>query len=179
MSITISPYNGGAAKVGDPFAYVFTAQAEEPSGSTGDVTLTNERIVYAVRQQPDKETARRLPLGVPQWKQPLDPADHVPYGLDFGQLMDPSETIATIETVSIDADDTLGLIIDMDAPYHPIIDSAKSVLIQAWFSVEEGRRKDASWSGKGQVMSITFRITTNSTPPKRYERTAALNVRQQ
>jgi hypothetical protein len=145
----------------------------------GDVIASPDRTVTAVILQTTANVGSLIPLGAQQWRQPFDPADHAPFAFDFGPLLDEGEKIADIEQISLNATAALlGLTVDASADYAPIIDVDGEVL-QVWFIVDQAYWAAASFNASGVQLPVTFRIVTDATPPKRYERTAVLSVRQQ
>lgn len=145
----------------------------------GDVIASPDRTATAVVLQSTANVGALIPLGAQQWRQPFDPADHAPYAFDFGPLLDEGEMIAGIEQIALNATAALlGLTVDAEAAYAPIVDTAGKKL-QVWFIVDEAYWAAASFNAGGVQLPVTFRVVTTATPPKRYERTAVLAVRQQ
>lgn len=144
----------------------------------GTVIATPERTVIFDTVQSTASVGLLVPLGAPRWQQPFDPADHAPYAGDFVKLLGASEKIATVEMIALSSSAAaLGIIIDQTEGYMPIIDTAGKK-VQLWFTVDPELWGSAAFNAAGVQMPVSMRILTNSAPPKRFERTAVLTVRQ-
>lgn len=120
-----------------------------------------------------------IPLGAYQWARPLDPADRAPYAFSFAALLATGEEIADIVRLTVSAAGAaLGLEIDTSLGRVPII-SDDGTTVQLWFCVADAFQENVAFSGAGVRIPIAFLVETNSSPFKRYERTAVLTVRQQ
>lgn len=144
----------------------------------GTVIATPERTVIFDTVQSTTSVGQSVPLGAPRWQQPYDPADHSPYAGDFTKLLSGGETIATVEGIALSSSAAaLGISVDETAGYAPIIDTGGKK-VQLWFAVDDERWASSAFNAAGVLMPVSIRIRTNSVPPKRYERTAVLTVRQ-
>lgn len=145
---------------------------------TGTVNVSTDRTVVMAAVQVTASRGSSVPLGAGTWAQPYDPGDHAPYAIDFTPLLDQGEEIAKIEAVKVSATAALlGIAVDTAAGYRPIID-VEGKKIQLWIVVDEAYWEAASFAAAGVQLAIAVRVTTTATPPKRYERTAVLTVRQ-
>jgi hypothetical protein len=145
----------------------------------GPVTVPPERVATVARVQAAAAAAAGIPYGAVEWRQPHDPADHAPYAFDFSALLDEGEKIADILSLRLSsAAAALGITVDTTAQYSPMIDEGAGVLAQVWFLVSEPQQDNASFSAAGVKMPVTMQIETDANPPKVYERTAVLPVRQ-
>jgi hypothetical protein len=145
---------------------------------TGAVIATPDRTASMAVIQSAASRPSNIPLGAVTWSQPYDPGDHAPYAINFTDLLDEGETIASIDAIKVPSSAVLlGISVDTAAGYGPIIDIAGKK-IQLWFLVDQTAWESASFTGAGVQLPITVRVNTGSTPPKRYERTAVLTVRQ-
>lgn len=145
---------------------------------TGEVTAAAERTVVLLAVQANSPAITGLPTGAVAWQQPYDPGDHAPYAIDFGALLEVGEQIAAIEEITMNATAALlGVGVDAETDYAPIIDT-DGEKIQMWFVVDEASWAESSFNAGGVKLPVTARVLTDSTPPKRYERTGVLTMRQ-
>lgn len=150
----------------------------EGSTETGTVIASADRTAVMPIVQASASRGSLVPLGAAAWAQPYDPGDHAPYAIDFKDLLDEGEHVAKIEAIKVSATAALlGIAVDTSAGYRPIIDVAGQK-IQLWFLVDEAYWEAASFAAAGVLLSVSVRVVTDATPPKRYERTAVLTVRQ-
>jgi hypothetical protein len=150
----------------------------EPGTDTGAIIATEARTAVLAVLQATNATAVGVPLGATAWQQPLDPADHLPYAIDFTALLGGSEKIAAINEIAMPAAAAmLGVGIDNSEGHSPLI-GTDGKKVQVWFAVEPGFWQETAFTSAGVRLPVTFRVTTDSTPPKRIERTAVLTVRQ-
>lgn len=146
----------------------------------GPVVVGEERTAVLPITQATDQVAASVPLGAVRWKQHFDPAEHKAYAFDFSLLLASNESIEKIERLRVSSVGVAaGVAIDGEDPFRPIIDEATGKKIQLWFSVEPSLQENTVFSGTGLVVAVTATVTTNSTPPERFERSAALVVRQQ
>lgn len=150
-----------------------------PITATGPVIATPARTAVIALLQPSNTSAVGIALGAAIWAQPYDPADHLPYAVDFGVHLGVGEKIAQIVEIEMNATAALlGVEVDVASGYSPIIDSAAGKKIQVWFTVIESAWNDAAFDVDGVQLPVIVRILTDSVPPKRLERTSVLTVRQ-
>lgn len=150
-----------------------------PITDTGDVVASNERTAVVLVVQAGTSVANGIPLGAVAWRQQFDPGDHAPYAVDFTALLEQDEKIAEIDAIVMNATAALlGVGVDSVAPFGPIIDATDGKKMQLWFVVDEVSWASTSFNVSGVLLPVTVRIVTDSTPPKRYERTGVLTVRQ-
>ncbi len=147
-------------------------------GGIGQVIATPDRTAAMAINQPTASRPNNIPLGAVTWAQPYDPGDHAPYAISFKDLLDQGETIASIDAIKVSSSAALlGISVDTAAAYAPIIDIAGDK-IQLWFLVDQSAWESAAFAAAGVQVAITVRVVTDGAPPKRYERTAVLTVRQ-
>jgi hypothetical protein len=150
-----------------------------PITTVGEVVASSDCTAIVPSVQTASLTSAAAPLGSQAWRRHFDPADHAPYALDFGPLLEASENIAVIESIVMSATAALlGVGIDTAGAYAPIIDT-DGEKVQLWFVVDEDAWDALSFEASGVQLPVTVRVTTDSTPPKRYERSGVLTVRQQ
>ena len=146
---------------------------------TGPIIAQPASTVAALSVPAAGAVGNDIPLGAYQWARPLDPADRAPYAFSFAQLLAPGEEIADIVRLTMSAAGAaLGLEIDTSPGRIPIIGEDGNA-VQVWFRVDEAFQENAAFTGAGVRIPIAFLVETNSSPFKRYERTAVLTVRQQ
>lgn len=151
-----------------------------PYTETGAVIASVERTVVLAAVQDTASRGAGVPYGAGSWRQQFDPADHAPYAIDFTDLLDEGEGIAQIDLVAMNATAALlGVQIDTASGYGPLIEVTVGKQLQIWFVVDTESWELSSFDAGGVQLPVTARIATNATPPKRYERTAILTVRQQ
>lgn len=154
------------------------ALSTEPS--VGNVVAVQECTVAASRRQPEQSVGTSLPYGAYVWDQPFDPGDHVPYALDFGPLLDEGEKLAAIVTIRMSAAAAaLGVAIDQSSGYAPVIDDEGGGKVQVWPLVASETQEAVQFDATGTRLPVTIRVLTDASPPKRFERTAVLIMRQQ
>ncbi|WP_313534389.1 hypothetical protein [Sphingomonas sp.] len=156
---------------------LFAAPADN-SAEKGAVIATGDRTAVMTVIQPAASRGSAIPLGAGAWAQQFDPGDHAPYAIDFAELLDQGEGIAKIEAIKMSSTAALlGIGVDAASGYRPIIDAAGKK-IQLWFLVDQAYAESISFAAGGVLLPVSVRILTDATPPKRYERTAVLTVRQ-
>lgn len=121
-----------------------------------------------------------IPPNAKIWPRTLDPRDRADYLMNLAEgtnpLLEPGESYLTY-TLSPSAEAVaLGLTIESLAPYAPV---ETATTLQIWFSVDSAFWVDAAFSGAGTSLSIELTIETDSTPPRRWQRTVVLKVAQQ
>lgn len=151
-----------------------------PITDTGPVIASAARTIILSPVQAVNSVAAGIPLGAGVWLQNYDPADHAPYAFDFSQLLDDAEKIGQIDEIVMSASAALlGVSVDDTVGASPIIDVTNGDKVQLWFVVDPASW-DAVWFELGgALIPVTVRVATNTSPPKRYERTGVLTVRQQ
>ena len=136
-----------------------------------------ERLAIAAVVQSLASLGSGIPFGAAEWPQPFDPADHLPFGFSFEQLLDEGETIVDVERIALSsAGAALGLIVDKSSDFAPIIDAAAGRAVQLWFSVDPDMQNGAPFDAAGARVPVTFRVLTSKA--HRFERSAVLTVRQ-
>lgn len=139
--------------------------------------VPRERLAVAAKVQSTAALGSSIPFGAVAWLQPLDPADHLPYGFSFESLLDTDETITMVESIALSSTGAgLGVLIDQSTGFAPIIDETGSRRIQLWFSVDPALQNTSPFDAAGAQVPVTFRILTSKL--HRLERTAVLTVRQ-
>lgn len=103
----------------------------------------------------------------------MDPSDRVEYINRFGALLEDGEQIATATVTLYPEAVALGFTILTSAEFGPSILNNDSILI--WVEVAENMRADPAFVA-GVRMPIEFGITTNSSPARRFQRTATITV---
>lgn len=154
------------------------ASPSEGTAEKGAVIASQDRTATMTVIQAAAVRGSAIPLGAGAWAQQFDPGDHAPYAIDFTDLLDQGEGIAKIEAIKMSSTAALlGIGVDAASGYRPIIDAAGKK-IQLWFLVDQAYWESASFAAGGVLLPVSVRVVTDATPPKRYERTAVLTVRQ-
>lgn len=108
--------------------------------------------------------------------QALDPTDILDYELDLSALLDDDEAMASVTLVVVPAAAALGFELLSDPPYEP--EEVDNSHIRVWANVDVASRGLSAWSGSGTLCSIEITATTDSTPPRVWQRTAKIRVAQ-
>jgi hypothetical protein len=146
---------------------------------TGEILATGDRTAVVLVVQTLASSSTGIPLGAVEWSQPYDPADHAPYAVDFSALLPDSEKIAEIEAIAMSATAALlGVEVDDASTFGPVIDVDAGKKVQLWFVVDAAAWQNAAFDINGVRLPVTVRVLTDSIPPKRFERTSVLTVRQ-
>lgn len=155
---------------------LFAAQQDE---AFGPVNVPTERTALMAKVQSTAVTSDTIPLGAVEWEQPFDPADHAPYAADFSALLGDNERIARILRIRSSATAAaLGIMIDAAPEYAPVIDTTDGTKVQIWPVVDADLEDSDPFLASGVRIPVATQIETTSTPPKRFERTSVLRVRQ-
>ncbi len=155
------------------------AASDGSTSQKGPVDVPDDRTAVMAVVQPSAARGTAAPLGAAVWAQPYDPGDHAPYAVDFSDLLGESEGIAKIEAIKVSSIAALlGIAVDQATEYRPIIDVAARRKVQLWFLIDQAYWEAASFAASGVQLAVSVRVLTDSVPPKRYERTAVLTVRQ-
>lgn len=148
-------------------------------GGVGQINVPAERTAVMAKVQGTAVTSDTIPLGATEWEQPFDPADHAPYAADFSEMLGDNERIARILRIRSSATAAaLGIKIDDDPDYAPIIDQEEGKKVQVWPVVDPDLEDSDPFLAAGVRIPVATQIETDSTPPKRFERTSVLKVRQ-
>jgi hypothetical protein len=125
-------------------------------------------------------TARIIPLtqagSMVVAAQTLDPTDVLDYVLNLDSITEPSEDFASINLAVVAGSAALGFTILNDAAYAP--EELSDSRVRIWVSIEEADRGLSAWAGQGTVCSIEVTATTDSIPPRVFQRTAGIRVAQ-
>lgn len=152
--------------------------SEASGAATGPFDVPSVRLATAARVQGSAMLGNAIPSGAAQWQQPFDPADHLPFGFSFNELLDEGETITTMERIAVSsAGAALGVMIDLAGGTAPYIDQDSKRRIQLWFSVDAGMQSGAAFDASGTQVAISFRVLTSKS--RRFKRSGVLTVRQQ
>lgn len=151
---------------------------DQPAIDFGAFDVPPERIATVAKVQGATPFGNGIPLGAQPWDQALDPADHLPFGISFIDLLDGVETIASVPRLAISsAGAALGLAIDTGGATAPIIDNVGKLRVQLWLSVTPDAQTTPLFDGVGVRVAIACRIVT--TKNRTFDRASVLTVRQQ
>jgi hypothetical protein len=108
--------------------------------------------------------------------QSMDPTDTLDFIIDLTAIPDePHEDFASITLVIVPASAALGFQVLSAPPYAP--EEIGNGEIRIWATVDSASRGLAAWS-QGTTCSIEVTATTDSTPPRVFQRTASIQVAQ-
>lgn len=108
-----------------------------------------------------------LPASVKVWKETMDPYDLVDFKVNLATLVAENEEIASFTVTTNGYGLTIGTGI-----YSPTV-IAKQLTI--WLSIDPAFQNDPKFL-KGITIPLEVTITTDSTPPRRKQRTVAVKV---
>lgn len=108
------------------------------------------------------------------WEEPMDPYDVVDYTIDTTPLLSDLEDVASYTVVPLAESELLGLEVGT-AEYAP---SITDNVILVWLQVDPAFQANPAFSGAGQTLPLEVSITTNSSPPRKRQRTVVVKVMQ-
>lgn len=151
----------------------------EPPAGVGEIIATADTTVTAAARPGLSPIGPSIPLGAPEWPRAFDPGDLAPYAHSFDNVLAAGERIAEIVSVRMPPQAAaLGVQIEQDPAYLPIIDADGGRAVQLYFSVDPAMQEAAQFDAAGVKLPVSFRVLTDANPPNRYERSAVLPVRQ-
>jgi hypothetical protein len=113
-----------------------------------------------------------VPADAQVFEEPLDPTDIVDFEIDLGPLLETGEAIAS-QTVTVPTESSvLGLEIKTTGGYSTILTGN---ILRIWLGVLVGEQQNAAFA-TGVTLPIEITVTTDSTPPRRKQRTVAVQV---
>lgn len=151
----------------------------EQAAGEGAIVATPDSTVVAPANSAGVSAGPSIPIGAPVWTRPLDPGDCWPYAFSFDKNLMTGRRIAEIASIRMSAQGAaLGVTIERDAPYAPIIDQDDARKVQVYFSVDAASQEALQFDGEGIKIPIAFRVWDDATPPNRIEQSGVLVVRQ-
>lgn len=108
------------------------------------------------------------------WKDPMDPHDIVDYIVRLDNLLEGNESVLSYSIKPVREALAMGLVINPDG-YKSSIDDKR---LQIWFGILELQQENVVFD-KEVILPIELTIVTNSTPPRRKQRTLGVKVVQQ
>lgn len=115
-----------------------------------------------------------IPASTFIWPESMDPSDVVDFQIDCTSVLETGESIASF-TFTANADATLlGLTVGTGASAPAISGN----IVTVWLSVSDTYKDNIAFDGVGVTLPLTLTITTNSTPPRKKQRTVAVMVAQ-
>ncbi|MHB9879096.1 hypothetical protein ACSMXM_05480 [Pacificimonas sp. ICDLI1SI03] len=115
-----------------------------------------------------------LPKSPTTWDYEMDPGDRVEFTLDGPGFLSDDEVISSYTLINEPEGVALGLTIGADE-YDPALVDGDTAL-KIWLSVDDAEHANESFAGDGVIVGIRGKFTTNSSPPRRYERTWAVRI---
>ena len=116
-----------------------------------------------------------IPTTATTWADTMDPSDLVDYTVDFANVLDVGESISTYTITPLSESTLLGLTVNTTGGYSNSLVGSK---ITMWLSIASANQSDAAFSGAGTSLPIEVAIVTNSTPPRKRQRTVVVKVAQ-
>ena len=114
-----------------------------------------------------------IPTTAIVWAESMDPYDVLDYEADVTNLLDGSEVASF--SVAPTAESLLAGLKVGTAEYAPLLSSK---IIRVWFSINNANQGDPLFDGTGATLPVEISVTTNSTPPRKRQRTFVLKVAQ-
>jgi hypothetical protein len=108
-------------------------------------------------------------------QQILDPSDILDFVLDLEQLLGAGEQFTSLNLDVVPASAALGFQILEDAPYAP--EEIDDSHVRIWPSIGVSSRNLSAWTS-GTSCSIEVTATTNSVPPRTWQKTVSIRVAQ-
>ena len=105
----------------------------------------------------------------------MDPKDRVDFVADFKALLTGNEKIAAASLTLGAESVALGLTLIQNPPHGPNI--INGVGIEAWFQVNAGLQANAAFD-VGATLPIEATILTDAVPPRTFQRTLVITVKQ-
>lgn len=141
---------------------IFSGGASPPSDVT---TPAARRIVFTQAGAPASAS------------QTLDPSDVLDFIMDLTAIPDePAEDFASVTMVVVPSSAALGFQILSAVPYLP--EEVGNGEIRIWATIDGPSRGLAAWAGQGTLCNIEVTATTDSAPPRTYQRTGSIRVAQ-
>lgn len=146
---------------------------------TGPIIGLAERQAVLLAAGSTSGSAGGLPLGAPVWKAAFDPSDVTSYAIDFKAVLEETEKIAAIKRLTRSAAAVLlGVRIDGRAGYQPVI-SEDGKAVGLGFIADIDEQENPAFADVGVQVGVSALVVTDHDPPREYERTVILAVRQQ
>ncbi len=177
----LTPVTGGGAGILPlPGASGAGEVVQPPITATGPILAAPERIIKVTVAPLPTSQGSGLPIAVWPWEAPFDPADRVPYAIDFSDLLTEGEKIAQIDRLAMSAPGAaVGLEIDSDAGRTPVIATGNGDMVQFWLRCSPTSQGLAAFLDGGVRVGVTALVRTDAAPFKQFERTGSVTVRQQ
>ena len=115
-----------------------------------------------------------LPSEVTVWSESIDPRDIRPFAFDLSTFLNPGEDVSVYDIVLLAESILAGLELGVGQYAH----AKTGNLIIFYPLISVGMQEDLQFYGSGVRLPIVLNITTNSTPPRRLQRTYAVEVKQ-
>jgi len=108
--------------------------------------------------------------------QSIDPSDMLDYMIDLSAMLTEGEQFSTLSLVILPSAVAQGFTVLSTPPYHP--EEIDNSHVRIWVTIDGASRSLPAWSGQGTNCSFELTATTNSTPPRVFQRTASIRVTQ-
>lgn len=114
-----------------------------------------------------------IPSPAAKAKESIDPSDTADYLVDLTPLLEASESFTSITYAVLPESAALGFTLLLAAPFAPAQVSNSQVKI--YVTVAQASRSKSAWK-RGTYCAVVFDGTTDSVPPRTFQRTAAIRV---
>lgn len=112
-----------------------------------------------------------FPVSTKIWEESMDPYDVVDYQVDLSPLLEDTEGVASYTVDPLPESELYGLEIGV-AAYAPLLVGTELTL---WLSINSTYQSNAVFTN-GITLPIEISITTDSSPPRKKQRTVAVKV---
>ena len=113
-----------------------------------------------------------IPASTSVWTESMDPYDIVDYSVDCSNMLETGETIASFSLNILAEASVLGLQIKLTDGYNSELIGNT---VRMWLTVLPAEQANPAFDG-GAILPIELVINTNSTPPRRKQRTLGVKV---
>ncbi len=107
-------------------------------------------------------------------REAMDPADVEQFAFEFGKLLNPGETVASVVSVALNAE---ALAAGVELGSGPRAPAASGTDVLLWLQVAAGQQGAAVFA-TGIEARVTVTFTTNAAPARTLQRTGIILIRQ-
>lgn len=109
--------------------------------------------------------------------QAIDPYNALDYVLDLSALLEDAEQFVSATLEVLPAAALLGFTIDQAGEYG--VQQLDDSHILIWPRIAAPNQGDSGWAGQGASCNFEISMTTDSVPPRKWQKTASVKVAQQ
>ena len=106
----------------------------------------------------------------------LDPYDKLNFEIDMSALLEEEESFTSVEFFISAASALLGFTIPSSGAYAPFEKDHSHLIL--WPQIVASKIDAATWSGQGRLCNFEMTMQTDSTPPRKWQRTISISVAQ-